>query len=306
MSYRYMDIIAKRSCLLLMFIAIHCLVMGQVSETAVSKSDSLNESQKERKHRKDREKEPLPPVDLSEPAFIDYTEATIFMSPGDSLIEHAYLRRNFTDQFVSVWQNPGRIYPASMIYGISQDGKYYRTCKFDSRNAVFGEQIVKGKMSLYYCRKLPQEAGLVEFISVDPGNPGYRNFMIMEYRDKARYMNDYYYFVTLEGDSLHPVLVVDFAQFANDYLRNSPEACNLLMAYGKKKSKLQRVIAPVIVGLVCVAVVSAGSIEKGILISSVLIAGGGIYYLVKLRKKPSRPQPADMAKIIEVYNNAQP
>ncbi len=301
-----MAITAKRTILLLMFIAFHSLVMGQVSETAVSKSDSLKEARKERKHRKDREKEPLPPVDLSEPAFIDYTEATIYMSPDDSLSEHAYLRRNFTDQFISVWQNPGRIYPASMIYGISQDGKYYRTCKFDSRNAVFGEQIVKGKMNLYYCRKLPQEAGLVEFISVDPQNPDYRNFMIMEYRDKARYMNDYYYFVTLEGDSLNPLPVVDFAQFANDYLKNSPEAYNLMMAYDKKKSKLQKVIAPVIAGLVCVAVVSAGSIEKGIMISSVFIAGGGIYYLVKLRKNPSRPQPANMVEIIEQYNNAQP
>jgi hypothetical protein len=289
-----------------MFIAFHCLVMGQVSETAVIKSDSLKESRKEKRHKKDRNKDPLPPVDLSEPAFIDYTEATIYMSPDDSLSEHAYLRRNFTDQFVSVWQNPGRIYPASMIYGISLDGKYYRTCRFDSRNAVFGEQIVKGKMNLFYCRKLPQEAGLLEFISVDPGKPAYRNFMILEYRDKARYMNDYYYFVTLESDSLNPIPVVDFSQFANDYLKNSPEAYKQMIAYDKKKSKLQRVIAPVIAGLVCVALVSAGSIEKGILISSVFIAGGGIYYLVKHREKPSRPHPENMAGIIALYNSSQP
>ncbi len=300
-----MTITAKRAILILMFIVFHCLLMGQVSESPVSKSDSLKEVRKDRRHKKDREKEPLPPVDLSEPAFVDYTKSTIYMSPYDSLGEHSYIRRNFTDQFVSVWQNPGRIYPASMIFGISQGGKYYRSCKFDSRNAVFGEQIVKGKMSLYYCRKLPQEAGLLEFISVDPGNSGYRNFMIMEYRDKARYMNDYYYFVTLEGDSLNPIPVNDFAQFANDYLKNSPEAYSLIMKYDKKKSKLQRVIAPVIAGLVCVALVSAGSIEKGILISSVFIAGGGIYYLVKFKKKPSRPQPSNMAEIIELYNNTQ-
>lgn len=297
---------AKFTTLLLIFLLLHGIVAGQVSETSESKSDSLKEARKEKRAKKDREKEPLPPVDLSEPAFIDYTETTIYMSPDDSLSEHAYLRRNFTDQFIAVWQNPGRIYPASMIYGISQDGKYYRTCKFDSRNAVFGEQIVKGRMSLYYCRKLPQEAGLVEFISADPGKPAYRNFMIVEYRDKARYMNDYYYFVTLEGDSLHPIPVADFTQFANDYLKTSPEAYNLMMAYDKKKSKLQRVIAPVIAGLVCVALVSAGSIEKGIMISSVFIAGGIVYYLVKLRKNPSRPQPVNMVEIIESYNNAQP
>lgn len=290
--------------LLSIFLLSNSLVYGQISDTTTSRHAVQKETRKEKKQREKRAETITPAQVLTDPAFIDFTKATIYLSPGNSLDEQACLRSNFTDQFVSVWQNPGRIYPASLIYGFSQDGKYYRACKFDPRNSVFGELIVKGKMNLYYCRKLPQEAGLIEFISMDPKNQGYRNFMIVKYEVRARYANDYYYFITLSGDSLNPIPVKDFAQFADEYLKKSPEAYKMMMPYGKKKTLIQKAIAPVIAGLVCVAAISAGSIESGILISSPFIVGGVVYYQLKKKKAPFHPDPDKMAEIIRLYNSA--
>lgn len=287
---------SKMKAILLFFILLtNRLIYGQVSDTIENQSTgSRNANQKQIV---------VPQPELTDPAFIDYSMAEIYLSADHAITENAYLRRNFTDQFISVWQNPGRIYPASLIYGFSQEGKYYRACKFDGRNSIFGEQVVRGDMSLYYCRKLPQEAGLIEFISMDPHNQGYRNFMIATYKDRARFENDYYYFVTLASDSLTPVPIKDLTMFNENYLKHSPDAFRMMKQFDKKKNTLQRILAPVITGLVCVAAISAGSVESGILISSPLIVGGVAYNLVKKKKAPSRPDPNRMAEIIRLYNN---
>ncbi len=241
--------------------------------------------------------------DLTDPAMIDYRTATIYMTPEDSLEANAYLRSNFTDQFLSHYDFPGRIFPASRIFGFKQAGKYYRACRFDERNAVFGELLVKGEMSLYFCRKLPQEAGLIEFISSDPSNRGYRNFMIQKYRDRARFANDYYYFVVMQDDSLNPVPIKDAAEFSEKFLKEKPHASFLMNRFIHAKTSARAILAPAAVVVACVAVVLSGSIEEGLLISSPFIAGGLIYYLANRKKTGKIPSPEIMAEIVRLYNS---
>jgi len=255
------------------------------------------------KHKKIKEKPAILSPDLSDPAFIDYTDAIIYLSPEESINELAYLRTNFTDQFISVWENPGRIYPASRIFAFSQESRYFRACRFDEQNAVFGQRIVKGEMNLYCCRKQPLEAGLTEFITTDPNNQGYRNFMINRYEGRARFANDFYYFIVMENDSVNPVPVKDIVDFANNYLFDSPEAYAMMMKFDKKKTMFRKLVAPVIVGVIGLATISAGSLRTGLLISSPFIAGGMIYFLLNRDKKGKRPSPEKMMEIVRLYNN---
>lgn len=241
--------------------------------------------------------------DLSDPAFIDYLDAEVYTSPDDSMSAKCYLRRNFTDQYLSVWEHPGRIYPASLIFGFRQNGSYYRACRMDAMNSVFGEQIVKGRMSLYYCRKLPQEAGLIEFVSSDPGNQSYRNFMIIQDQNKARYANDFYYFVTLATDSLNPVPVNNFPDFADKFLKDSPGAYREMMKYGTRKTLLQKAMFPALAVTTGIMVMASGSIGKSMLITAPFIAGGLTYSILHKKMGSRRPDPNAMARIIEMYND---
>jgi len=286
--------------------ALSLLIPGflPAQEADSTKRETLKESRREaRRNKKNQKPLVVVPPDLYDTPFIDYSPATIFLSHDDSLKEAAYLRENFTDQFISVWENPSRIYPASLIYGFRQNGKYYRSCSFDGRNHIFGEMIVKGKMNLYYTRKLPQEGGIVEFISSDPKNSSYRNFMIVTYGDRVRYANDYYFFVTLESDSTMAIPVKNFKDFADNHLANSPEAYKMMMKFAKKRSTASRILPPVIFMATIAAVIAAPSVETGLLISSPVIAGGIAYYFISKSKGLLSPDPDDMARIISQYNH---
>ncbi len=265
---------------------------------------SKRELRREARKNKKAAKHIVPAPDLSDTPFVDYSPAIIYMTPSDSISDAAYLRNNFTDQFISVWEKPSRIYPASIIHGFSQDGKYYRSCSFDKHNHVFGEQIVKGRINLYYARRLPQTAGLIEFISADPKKSDYRNYMIVQYEDSPRYSNDFYYFITLENDSLETIPVNDFKQFADDYLKSVPEAHQLLMNHVTKKNFMNKVLPPTIAILTFAIVVSSDNLSRGLLVSSPVIAGGVIHYLIRRKRGKLPPTPDEMAGIIMLYNKS--
>ncbi len=272
-------------------------------ETKHNDSTANHQSRKARKHNRKSEGKVIPAPELSDPAFIDYLPATLFLSPDDSLDANAFMRRNFTDQFVSLWEYPGRLYPASRVFAFRQEGKYYRACRIDARNSVFGELVVKGKMSLYYARRLPQEAGLVEFITTDPNSSGYRNFMIVQYEDRKRFEADYYYFVTFEDDSLQCIPVKDYADFAERYLKNAPGAHKMMMEFAARRGGAAKVAAPLIAAGVVTATLFTSSLQAGLLVSAPFIAGGMGYAIWRKKKGYAKPDPEEMAGVIRAYNS---
>ena len=120
-----------------------------------------------------------PDKDRNDIPFIDYKKAVIWTTKSDSVSDYVYIRKNFTDQMLSVWSHPKRLYPASRVYGVDMDGKHYRAVKVSSQNYVFAEQVVAGKMNLYMYRRIPQMNGWVEFQGYDSIHSGYRNNMII-------------------------------------------------------------------------------------------------------------------------------
>lgn len=294
----YLDV---KTIALIIFLAISLLTVDAQNTTG----DTIQENKKSRRELRKEQKEAnkiVPAPELTDPPFIDYTTSTVYITVNDSISEDATIRRNFTDQFISVWSEPGRIYPASKIFGIKQQGKYFRAGKIDPRNSVFGEQIVKGKINLYYTRRLPQEAGLVEMISTDPKNTGYRNFMIMEYEDRARYESDFYYFITLASDSLKTIPVTDYAQTAELYLKDVPEAYNMLMDFAKKRKSATKFVAPIMASSLIVAVLAAPTLGTGLLISAPVIGAGMGYSIYRKKHGLAKPMPDDMARIFSLYN----
>jgi len=113
-----------------------------------------------------------PDVDRDDIPFIDFKPGIIWLTQYDTVHNHCYIRKNFTDQLLEVWSPPGRFYPASRIYGAEIGGTYYRAVKVSSTDYVFAQKVVGGPMDFYLYRKIPQFEVLVEMKSADINNPG--------------------------------------------------------------------------------------------------------------------------------------
>jgi len=244
----------------------------------------------------------IPAPDLTNPLFKDYTLATIYLTPDDSLIRHALCRKNFTDQFIAEWSTE-HIYPASRIYGFSQDGKYYRAAKIDETNYVFVEKVNKGKMSFYYCRNLPHVYGDVEFITSDPNNRGYKNTMIAVDENRKRYRNDYHYFVTMAPDTSNLIRITNFEEFATEYLNDCPDAYKQAVKFKSHRhlKKIEKIILPVFfVSALAPLIVFRPETPVVYGIVSGTILTYGVYSLLTRHRKPD---PTQVLHIVQAYNN---
>jgi hypothetical protein len=167
---------------------------------------------------------------LHEAPVVYYKPTTILLNLRDSLMEQAYWRRNFTDQFLETWSNY-RMYPASRIFGFIQDSVYYRSTTNDGYH-IFVPQIYRGPISVYYTRYI-HNLGEIRMVSKDTLNPDYHNNMIVTGDIPQRYANEFTFFVTFPWDTLTmiPVNNKSLPRFANTYLRACPAAYEEAMKY---------------------------------------------------------------------------
>jgi hypothetical protein len=240
-----------------------------------------------------------PDADRSDIPFIDYKPAVIHTSPVDSVLDYAYIRRNFTDQMISVWNHPHRLYPASRVYGLDMDGKHYRSVMTSSQNFVFAEQMVKGEMSLYIYRKIPQVNGWVEFVGSDSLHSGYRNHMIVDDGNTRGKRENFGYFVTIGDDSLRLVTTNNMKLFADTYLTDTPHAKAMAMTYSVKHMTKERKIA--VIGLMAVGFVGL-AVTGGSAASWIFLAGFPAAAIVAFANKPYTLHWQDMAEIVNLYN----
>lgn len=240
-----------------------------------------------------------PDADRNDIPFIDYRKAVIWNSPGDSVIDYAYIRKNFTDQFVSVWNHPRRLYPASRIYAINMDGKHYRAVKVSEQNFVFAEQMVDGDMDLYVYRKIPQLNGWIEFVGHDTTGKIYHNNMIIE-KDKTRSKEEYFgYFYSIGNDTLKPVSVKTLKTFAENQLGETPEAKALALKFTNQTMNKSRKIA--VIGLMSVGIIGLAATGGGGA-SLLFLAGFPVAAFVAYKNQPQTMHWGDMVEIVNTYN----
>jgi len=242
-----------------------------------------------------------PDADRNDIPFIDFKPAVIWNTPTDSVHDYAYIRKNFTDQMVSVWSHPRRLYPASRIYGIDMDGKHYRAVKVSNQNYVFAEKLVSGTMNLYSYRKIPQVNGWVEFRGYDSLQSGYRNNMIIENEGKRGVQEYFGYYISIGDDTLRPVNTSKFHLFAEMYLSKSPEAYAIAMKFaGKNMNKTNKmaVIGLMTVGIIGLALTGEGSA------SYIFMAGFPAAAVVAFINRPKTLHWQDMVQIVNAYNKA--
>ncbi len=240
-----------------------------------------------------------PDADRNDIPFIDYKPAVIWKTPTDSVVDNAYIRKNFTDQMVSVWSHPKRLYPASRIYALDMDGKHYRAVKVSGQNYVFAEQIVKGKMNLYLYRKIPQMNGWIEFMAFDSLNSGYHNNMIVE-KPGSRGVQEYFgYFISMGDDSLRPVLTSKMRLFADTYLSGAPASHALAMKFAAMNMNKPRKIA--VIGLMSVGLIGLAA-TGGSGASLIFLAGFPAAAMVAFINKPQTLHWQDMVEIVNTYN----
>lgn len=225
--------------------------------------------------------------------FIDYEPAVIYMTPADSIEDHAYIRQNFTDQMVSVWSKPNRLYPASKIYGLRMNGKFFRSVRKNAYECVFAERAVDGPMSLYMYTKIPQNSGWIEFYSAG----GYTNNMIVE-NNVTRNKNSYGYFITLYPDTNTFIAADDLNKFASEYLKDKPETYKQASPFLKMKNyKTQKQLLTVamLVGVSGVALVDSR-------MKWLFLAGFPVAVTLTLLNRSHIPDWKDMVEIVNSYN----
>jgi hypothetical protein len=242
----------------------------------------------------------IPDQDRDDIPFIDYKPAVIRTTPVDTLKDFAYIRRNFTDQLLSVWSVPGRYYPASRIYAAAIENNYYRSCQVSGNEYVFAQQMVKGSMNLYIYRIIPQTNGWVEMVSHDPENGSYTNHMIVESRGMRAYWKRYGYKITLEQDSgkMIPINRETLMQFSDTYLKETPEAYKYASKFfNQRREKILRDLA---VGMVVGAIlINASDLEGG---KYYLMASFPLAITLAIINKANAFHLDDMVKIVELYN----
>lgn len=240
-----------------------------------------------------------PDADRNDIPFIDYKPAVIWNTPADSVHDYAYIRKNFTDQMVSVWNHPRRLYPASRIYGIDIDGKHYRAVKVSNQNYVFAEKMVSGTMDLYIYRKIPQLNGWVEFRGHDSAQNGYRNFMIRE-KEGMRAKQEYFgYFISVGDDTLRPVAGSKMRLFAETYLKDTPDSYVMAMKFSDNNFTKNNKLA--VIGLMTVGFIGL-ALTGGSGASWIFLAGFPAAAVVAHINRPHTLHWQDMVEIVNTYN----
>ncbi|HNX43891.1 MAG TPA: hypothetical protein PLJ84_00645 [Bacteroidales bacterium] len=225
--------------------------------------------------------------------FIDYKPAVIYLTSSDSIEDHAYIRQNFTDQMVSVWSKPNRLYPASKIYGLRMDGKLFRAVRKSAYECVFAERAVHGPMSLYIYTRIPQSSGWVECYSAG----GYTNNMIVENK-VTRNKNSYGYFVSLYPDTNNFIAADDINKFAESYLKDMPETYKQASPFLKiKRYKAQKQILTLamLVGVGGVAFIDSN-------MKWLFLAGFPVAAILTFINRSHIPDWKDMVAIVNSYN----
>ncbi len=241
-----------------------------------------------------------PDTDRNDIPFIDYKQAVIWNTPTDSVCDYAYIRKNFTDQMVSVWNNPKHLYPASRVYSVVIDDKFYRAVRVSEANYVFAEKIVSGEMDLYIYRKIPQFNGWIEYVGQDANGNVYHNNMIIE-NENGRSKKDYFsYFISLNSDTLHPVSATTLNTFSDTYLIDTPEAKALATRFTGKNWNKSRKIA--VVGLMTVGILGLAATGGSGGASLIFMLGFPAAALVAYLNRPQTLTWQDMVEIVQTYN----
>jgi hypothetical protein len=241
-----------------------------------------------------------PDADRDDLLFIDYHPAIIWTTETDTVRNFAYIRRNFTDQLLSVWNPPGRYYPASKIYALSLDGNYYRTVKTSDRNYAFTQQMVKGPMSFYMYRIIPQTNGWIEYSSEDANNAGYTNYMIVEEKGRRGSWQQFEYFLSMAPDSNRLIKVNqgNLSAFAEKNLNDSPKARKEALKYGNQHNSKETKIL--------LAAIMTTGMAGAIFVKNdyrwLFMMGFPLGIVVGLVNRPYTLHWDDMVRIVEMYN----
>jgi len=251
----------------------------------------------------------IPDAEIYKEPFITYKPATIFLKPDHIVKEQVYLRKNFTDQMLEVAYEE-KYLPASRIYGFIMDNKYYRSGYLYLDYYVFAELLLQGKMSLYYCRKFPNVTAELDIISMDPANREYRNRMIVEDDQLARYKNDFHYFITMSTDTSKMIYIDDYDNFATDYLKACPTAYEMSKELNtKRKYKWERSFAISAVSYVISLNHLQGTEPKVFNVRSPFLYVSGISFGIAtyqfFKSREWYPDLNLMYKIVDTYNQCE-
>ena len=249
-----------------------------------------------------------PNPDLYKDEFIICRPAKVFINYKIASNEMVSLRRNFTDQILQTCPGP-KFYPASRIWGFNQDNKYYRSGNTFDKNYVFAERVVTGKLSLFYCRNVPNNIGEIELRGTDSDGEPYRNRMIIEDVNTKRYQNDFSYFLSPLMDSTQMILVnnSNIGDVAKKYLRDSRPAYQDAMQYTKKNRIWEKIIFVSGVTFYIVSFMDKSSgrynpINYKNPFFYLSLASIGTYIYIRVKNKHRYLSPNNMIRIISKYN----
>jgi hypothetical protein len=241
-----------------------------------------------------------PDADRDDIPFFDYLPGIIWTGKDDTVQDYCYIRKNFTDQMISVWNYPRRYYPASRVYAAMIDGAYYRSVCTSPQNYVFAKKVVSGPMNLYVYRSIPQTNGWVEVFSTDPRGSGYRNQMIIERQGMRGSWEIFGYFISAGSDTGELIRVQESAMkdFADTYLAGTPGARAEALKFDSQKSVRSRKTT--------LLMLMTASLVGTVLVNSqakwLFLAGFPAAILVAQLNKPKKLHWEDMVRIVEMHN----
>lgn len=238
----------------------------------------------------------IPNALMPEKSIADFTRAIIFLTRYDSVAEDAFILRQYTDQLVSVLSDAEKYYPASKIYGLKMNGKFYRSVMSSAYEFFFVEEILRGTMTLYSHKKVSQKYGLKQ-INTDNC---YSTWLILDGKKKPKSApKEYYdYYLTLKDDTNAFIRVINLIQFSEKWLADTPETFR--KATQIKRKNLYEAGKNILYGSLGLTVcLIAGFQSDYRWLSLSAIPATIIFTSVTYKKIPDL---ADMIAIVESYN----
>jgi hypothetical protein len=245
---------------------------------------------------------------INTPRFVaEYKQTSIWLDYRQKMEENTYPRLNFMDQYLETW-NDRKIFPASLIFAFSQDGKYYRSANPYKDRYVFAEKLISGYMNLYAADK-PLIEGEMDVMSLDANHPDYKNRMFVENSERKKIKkSDYFYFITFGFDSMQ-LKEVNLESFDNQYLKLCQPASDYFRKnYGKSKSGLKKP-ANIFLGSFLLVWSAVSVLDRGSPQFEPLHKGAPIFFiamgaLITINLIPSKNEfdKSKMIKTIALYN----
>lgn len=173
-----------------------------------------------------------------------FSEATVFLNAFDTVHYSIKIRQDFSEHFIEI-EGSDQVLPASKIFAIEQDGKFYRSVQLRDNQYVFVQQIFSGEISFYYFNDVYRQWNPAVESNIQSSSgldySGENNIW-----NREGFRTDYFFFFNTKADTISIKQIRNIKKFANQHLRGCQVAYSEAMRITRKTHLFEQIAFPIL------------------------------------------------------------